>query len=112
MSVWVKEGVCGDLSREMTKEHGRCVKFYASKGLDFFVTSRKEGNHIPGTFHYRGDAEDFRARGISYELLADHISAGFDLVQFWVGDVAFFHLEYDPKKISTVRYKKDVRVDI
>ena len=93
MSVWIKEGVCGDLCPELTKELGRVINYFYAYHEDFFITSRREGNHIPGSFHYIGRAVDFCKQGIDFDDLKKIISRDFDLIN----ESNHFHLEYDPK---------------
>ena len=94
MTVWNKNGVMGDLCPELTKELGRVIRFYADCGHeDFFITSKCEGTHSPGTFHHIHQAVDFRKQGVLHAQLRVIIGKDFDLVD--CGD--HFHLEYDPK---------------
>jgi hypothetical protein len=96
MTVWIKQGVMGDLSREMQKAQGRMVNLYASKGLDFFITSVRESNHSGGSFHYIGMALDFKRQGVSMQEIDAALGAGFDVIEYTdARDI--FHVEHDPK---------------
>lgn len=94
MNCWIKEDVQGDLSVPMRKGHGIVVKLYYSKGLDFFVTSRREGIHSPGSLHPDGNAEDFRGQGVPILEIKLALPSDYDIVQ----ESDHYHLEYDPKE--------------
>lgn len=102
MTVWIKQGVCGDLSIQMQKALGKLVTLYADHALDFFITSIREGNHSGGSLHYIGHAIDFKRQGVPRDeiagemvLLAARIGGRFDVVEY--SDVRdIFHVEYDP----------------
>ncbi len=94
MTEWIKAGVCGDLSHQAQKCKGRIIKLYESQGLDFYLTSAREGNHGPGSFHPIGDAFDFRyGVGISESSVLKAAGPGFDIVFH----KSHIHCEWDPK---------------
>jgi hypothetical protein len=93
---WIQSGVLGVLQPIMQKAHGRMVKLFYSKGLDYFTTSRREGDHMPGSFHPLGLAEDAALQRVSIEEISEVLGPGFDCHVF--GNGKFFHYEYDPKK--------------
>lgn len=93
MTEWIKAGVMGTLSIPMRKCHGRLVRLYASKNLDFFTTSIQEGNHSPGSLHPDGNAEDFHQQGVPLNELKAVAGPGFDVVV----ESDHVHVEYDPK---------------
>ena len=94
MTEWVKAGVMGDLNHQAQKCKGRIIRLYEANGVDFFLTSVREGNHGPGSFHPIGDAFDFRyGDGISNEQITETAGPGFDIVFH----KSHIHVEYDPK---------------
>lgn len=107
MNIWIKQGVMGDLCIELRKALGRVQLLYMSKRVeDFYITSKREGNHMMGSLHYDGRAVDFRNRGISLEDVRAAVGKGFDVVPFSVAgegspgtgvSYTHYHLEYDPK---------------
>ena len=97
MTSWVKEGVLGRHGPEMRRCKGRLIRYYASKGLDFYTTSICEGNHSPGSCHYEGDARDFKRQGIKKHEIKEICGPGFDVVEYENARGDFFHVEWDPK---------------
>jgi len=94
MKTWRKEGVCGDLNNFAQKCYGRIARLYHSKGVDFFVTAIRDGNHMPGSFHFVGGAFDFLyADLVSKDEIRKAAGPGFDIV-FHKGHI---HIEHDPK---------------
>ena len=93
MTVWIKQGVLGSLNVQMRKCHGRLVRLYLRHGKDFYVTSRREGNHSPGSLHPDGGAEDFAKQNISIKEIRGVCGKDFDVV----GEGTHIHYEYDPK---------------
>lgn len=96
ISEWIKTGVCGDLHPIMQKAHGKIVSHYESLGIkNFFITSRRDGNHIPGSFHYIGLAEDFGKHRLITRFELQHLLGNdFDIIEY----DDHFHVEYDPEK--------------
>ena len=97
MTVWYKQGVCGDLQGVAQKALGRVAKVLKSIHEDTFVTSKRDGNHSPGSFHYLGLAFDFRYplmwnKGLKARLIKA-IGKGFDIVFH----ETHIHVEWDPK---------------
>ena len=95
MTVWIKQGVLGSLSPQMRRAKGKLVKLYEIEFKDFYITSIREGNHMPASCHYEGDAIDFQRQGISLECIRVNLSKDFDVVEYTAKDI--FHVEYDPK---------------
>ena len=58
MTIWVKKGVQGDLAPVAQKGFGRVCRAIEDRGKDVFVTSIRDGNHMPGSFHDIGLAFD------------------------------------------------------
>ena len=95
IKIWNKEGVLGDLHPELQRELGKVIQFHEDNGyINFYITSKREGNHKPGSFHPIGRAVDF-ASDMPYEKLRVLVGLDFDLVPF-AGE-SLFHLEYDKK---------------
>ena len=95
-TVWLKYDVFGDLQPPMMKAHGKLVELYAMYGLDFLVTSRRDGRHSAGSFHYIGLAEDFKRQGIKKSLIEKTLGPGFDVIEY-PEPRDIFHCEWDPK---------------
>ena len=96
MTVWLKQGVLGDLNPQMRRCKGRLIALYEVEGHDFHITSLREGNHHPASCHYEGCAIDFKRQGISKGAVRNTCGKGFDVVEYTdARDI--FHVEYDPK---------------
>lgn len=96
IKIWIKEGVIGDLHPLLQKELGKVIEFHEDDGcVNFYITSKREGNHKPGSFHAIGRAVDF-ASDMPYDRLRAIVGLDFDLVPF--ADKTHYHLEYDPLK--------------
>jgi hypothetical protein len=93
MTVWRKQGVLGDLHREMRRAVGALATFYAARGLDLQITSVREGTHSAGSLHYDGCAIDFRGQGVPVVELRRLLGSAFDVVE----EPDHIHVEYDPK---------------
>lgn len=93
MTEWIKQGVCGDMSIPMRKGHGKIVKLYTSKGLDFYTTAIRDGNHSPGSLHPDGNAEDFRGQNVPISEIKEVLGPDFDVIN----ERDHYHAEYDPK---------------
>ncbi|NIP25969.1 MAG: hypothetical protein GWN94_16835 [Phycisphaerae bacterium] len=95
MSVWIKEGCCGDLIPRMQKAHGKLTELYAVRGKDLYVSSRRDGKHRSGSFHYNGCAEDILdyAKIVSLLDIKHALGRDFDVVEYDWG----YHVEYDPE---------------
>lgn len=96
MTVWLKQGVLGSLETETRRCKGRLVAFYRKKGLDFFITSLREGNHHPASCHYEGQALDFKRQGLLWSDIVGACGPGFDVVEY-SDQRDIFHVEWDPK---------------
>ena len=99
MACWIREGCEGDLSPIMRKAHGVVQNLYESKTADMFVSSRRDGRHMVGSFHYDGNAEDIidRAHLVTEADILDALARRFgknhkfQIVEYDWG----YHLEFD-----------------
>ena len=94
MTVWIKQGVLGELQPIARKGFGRVAMLAESKDEDTFITCLREGNHIPGSFHFEGWAFDIQK--YQYTTLTECRSAigpGWDILN----EPDHWHFEYDPK---------------
>ena len=91
--IWIKQGVCGDLHREMR----RCLGELESQFGTVFITSKRDGNHIAGSLHYDGKAIDCRFEvatlGVPVADVREAVGLDFDVVEY----ATHYHIEYDPK---------------
>jgi hypothetical protein len=96
MAVWIKQGVYGSL--EVPAHHGfrRVEKLYEQEKKEMYVTSIREGTHMPGTLHHIGYAWDQGVNGVSLEKVTNAVGKDFDVVLF--GNRKFYHIEFDPKR--------------
>ena len=99
MTVWIKQGVLGSLEPETRRAKRRLVKLYKERGLDFFITSLREGNHDPGSCHYEGQAIDFKRQGVPEAFVSAACGPEFDVVEY-SDSQDIFHVEYDPKPLD------------
>lgn len=60
MTVWYKQGVRGDLQRQVRRAVGTLHSLHQQKGEDLFITALRDGNHSAGSLHYDGLAFDCR----------------------------------------------------
>ena len=98
MTVWLKQGVCGKLSRRAQKCLGQMHDLHAEAGTDLFVTSKGEGSHKAGSLHYTEDAFDFRQGTFTIDQYRTAAGPGFDVLPFVApGGQRCIHVEYDPK---------------
>ena len=93
MAVWYKQGVLGQLEPIAQKGKGRVAKLYAQRGLDLYITSQGEGNHMAGTFHEIGLAFDFRQLELQEDEILEALGPGWQLIFY---DNGLAHAEYDP----------------
>lgn len=94
MTVWIKQGVLGDLTTTARKGLGKVETLYSSKGYDLYITSLREGNHSPGSLHYNGNAFDIRkVDKISATDIQNVLGKDWDVVS----EPSHMHIEYDPK---------------
>ena len=96
MTVWLKEGVLGGLAPETRRCKGRLVDLYTKLGLDFYITSKGEGNHNRASCHYEGQAVDFKRQRVEKTAIVEACGKGFDVVEY-TDQRDIFHVEYDPK---------------
>jgi len=105
IEVWERQSVQGTLHPMMQRAQGRIAKLYHAKGERLMISSRADGEHNPGSFHYLRpcQAEDYLDRDgpngkyvhiseikdVLYVLEPD----GYDCCQHSWG----YHVEYDPK---------------
>jgi len=94
--VWLKQGVLGRLSPQARRCKGRLAALYASKKLDFYITSKGESNHRADSCHYEGDALDFKRQGVDINSIRRVCGAGFDVIEY-SDSRDIFHVEFDPK---------------
>lgn len=91
--VWLKQGVVGELSREMRRAVSVLSALYGSRNLDLFITSVQEGNHSAGSLHYDGRAIDCRKLSITIDAIKGALGKGYDCID----EADHFHIEWDPK---------------
>lgn len=73
---------------------GIVTRLYGERGYDLFITSKRDGNHSGGSFHYIGCAFDFRkAAGITVRMIKDALGKQYDVIEHGT----HVHVEYDPK---------------
>ena len=97
MTVWLKQGVEGDLGPEMRRAKGELVVLYKSKGLDFKITSIREGNHLANSCHYEGDALDFKRQGVPKQDVVEVLDDRFQAIEYEDNKGDIFHVEFDPR---------------
>ena len=97
ITEWIKQGVMGDLHPIAQKGLGRVVRLYERYGYhNFYVTSIRESNHMPGALHYIGRALDFKQQRLSTEAIERELGPDWDVVEY--SEKGVVHVEYDPKK--------------
>ena len=95
IDIWERQSVCGDLQIPMQKAQGHIARLYNIKNHPLMISSRRDGEHSPGSLHYIGLAEDYLDRDkilTKWEIVAT-IGFGFDVVEYPWG----YHVEYAPK---------------
>ena len=96
MTVWIKQGVQGNLQPIIRKAFGRVANYLSQMGEDTFITSIRDGNHLSGSLHYDGLAFDIRlSKHLNFAVLRDILGDGFDIVF----EATHIHIEYDPKGV-------------
>lgn len=93
MTVWLKQGVIGDLQSVARKGLGCVARLYKSRGEDLYITSLRDGNHRDGSFHYDGLAFDIRYGKATIQEIRETLGPGWDIVF----ETTHIHCEYDPK---------------
>lgn len=96
MTVWIKQGVLGRLNPQMRRCKGRLIALYKGRGLDFFITSKGEGNHHDASCHYEEDAIDFKRQGMPIVKIKLVAGSFFDVVEY-ADERDIFHVEFDPR---------------
>ena len=96
MTVWLKQGVLGDVSRQIRRAIGTVHSLHQQKGEDLFITSLREGTHSAGSLHYDGQAFDSRpgqvTRAEALKAL-NAISPFYDVID----ETDHLHVEWDQK---------------
>ena len=95
IEVWQRQSVQGDLHPKMQKAQGKIARLYFVKGERLMISSRRDGEHSPGSFHYIGLAEDYLNpnKVVSKQEIQDAVGPNFDVIEYSWG----YHVEYDPK---------------
>lgn len=93
MTTWYKQGVFGKLIPPAANGLRLTERLYAQHGEDVFVTSIRDGTHMPGSFHPIGRAWDMQPRNVSKEAHKAALGSDFDVVD----ESDHRHVEYDPK---------------
>ena len=94
IEVWIKEGVMGDLHPMLQKELGKIIEHHEENGyVNFYILSKREGDHKPGSLHVIGQAVDF-ASDMPYDRLRAIVGLDFDLKYY--REKSRYHLEYSP----------------
>ena len=61
MRIWYKEGVFGELVPEAAEGLRRLKRYWFTNHLgDLFITSLREGTHLPHSYHANGRAFDIQ----------------------------------------------------
>jgi len=95
MTMWLKQGVIGDLQSNARKGLGRVADLFHSHKQDIYVTSIRDGNHSAGSLHYDGLAFDIRNPDeVSPIELRGTLGPNWDVVF----EKDHIHCEYDPKE--------------
>jgi hypothetical protein len=79
-------------------------RLFARYRVDLVVTSLLDGEHMPGSLHYKGLAADVRSREVDVTLRAQllreaRVALGPDFDFILESD--HFHLEFDPKGVKS-----------
>ena len=100
MTVWLKQGVCGDPKREIRRAIGIVNTWAFARNEDVFIHSIRDGVHMGGSLHYDGYAFDFSHKhrhGLTattnYDSLRKKLGPGYDTVI----EKTHIHVEWDPK---------------
>jgi len=98
---WIKQGVTHKgLKKEARKAWQKVYEIYEKYGLDTYLTSGLEGNHMCGSLHYAGLAIDIKLPSATYlefihnDIIRELGDKGYDIV---LHEKSHFHIEYDPK---------------
>jgi len=102
-TTWYKEGVLGHLCPQARRAKRAVQIYYYNNDLDFYLTSKEEANHAPGSCHYEGAAFDFKRQGMSKMNIRTALINGglnpndYDIIVYSIEDGNFIHMEFDPK---------------
>lgn len=96
MTVWIKQGVLGNLSPNMRRAKGRLITLFNNNNKDFYITSLGEGNHQGDSCHYEENAIDFKRQALPKKDIVETLGKGFDVVEY-TDKRDIFHVEWDPK---------------
>lgn len=91
--ILYKEGVMGQLHPHVRKDFGRLAESYFPKGLDFIVTSIREGTHSARSLHPLGHAWDYDPQGVDLAHDKAVLGPDYDVVE----ERDHRHAEFDPK---------------
>ena len=97
IEIWLRQSVQGHLHPLMQKAQGKVAKLYHAKGRALYISSRADGEHQPGSFHYNMCAEDYLdgMKHVSKKEIKNKLGPDFDIVEYSWG----YHVEYDPKGV-------------
>ncbi|KKM78649.1 hypothetical protein LCGC14_1357890 [marine sediment metagenome] len=96
MTVYYKDGVVGDLQPVAQKGLGRLDRAHSARVRSALtiVTSKRDGNHMAGSFHYIGLAFDVRPfEGWDKARYLKAFGHGWQVIV----NNDYVHCEYDPK---------------
>ena len=93
IQVWFRQGVLWDLISEAHEGFRQVVK--AAKE-DIYVTSGRDGQHLPHSFHYTGRAWDMSKSGFTKTRLLKILN-GINPKHRWqvIDHGTWFHIELD-----------------
>lgn len=97
----IKHGVdVRGLQPEMLLAIQESREIYRAFGVAFVITSVKDGQHMPGSLHFTGQAVDVRTRHLhtdSRALVAEAINRALGTQYDVVLESDHIHIEFDPK---------------
>jgi hypothetical protein len=98
IKIWQRQSVRGQLHPKMQKAQGKIARLYHGKDLPLMISSRGDGEHSPGSFHYLElcQAEDYLDRDpkdLTLVEIREALGRDYDVVEYTWG----YHVEYDPK---------------
>ena len=97
IEIWQRQSVRGQLHPMMQKAQGRIARLYNRQRKPLMISSRGDGEHSPGSFHYLElcQAEDYLDpdKHVSKAEIKNAAGPGFDVIEYQWG----YHVEYDPK---------------
>jgi hypothetical protein len=96
MTVWLKQGVLGDINRHIRLAINSVHTLCQQHSEDLFITSLRDGNHSAGSLHYDGCAFDCRKGELTRENVLRALST---LGPFYevIDEVDHLHVEWDCK---------------